>query len=587
MSHPCRVRFCIVFTCLFFSIVSWDNAQTAQNNPPLVKIVYFVPSDCKPLENRHERLGRVMKHIQDFYRSGMEKQGYGPMTFTLEWDSPDRIKIYEVRGKKRQSEYGRNDSGVVRNEVREALRAQGVNIDQELIVIFQVLLTWEDGKATELGPYVGGGSYRSGTAWVYDDALLDAALLPSKESGGYYGRPCSLGQFNTHYIGGVAHEMGHAFSLPHDCQLNSELRNLGTSLMGSGNHTYGQEERSEGKGSFLSASSALRLSKVRAFAGDLPNPNIRAQIQFENLVASHENDTIVLTGQVNAEPPLVGIIAYNDNENIGADYDAKSWVARLDGQQQFRLTIGELEQVPYQLRMTGVHENGMTSTVSVNYSVGKDGPDLAAINTMIPLQQLKTAFLAGDKEKLRKMVDKIVMDGLLGKEESTPPELLRKAKHFLRLLDTLPTAPPATIPANQISFDLSDAEFEEAKTGWGPIRRRNVPEDVLIEVGDEFFESGLYAHAPSLFRVRLDGKWETFETGFGLQNGHGGSVVFVIKGDGRELFRSETITVRQLRRATVSVKGMDVLELIAEDAGDGNNSDWGMWVEPILYLRQL
>jgi len=71
----------------------------------------------------------------NFYHKGMEKHGYGPMTFAFEWDSPDRMKIYEVQGKKRQSEYGRNDGGVVRNEVREALRAQGVNIDQEVIVI--------------------------------------------------------------------------------------------------------------------------------------------------------------------------------------------------------------------------------------------------------------------------------------------------------------------------------------------------------------------------------------------------------------------------------------------------------------------
>jgi len=541
-----------------------------------VKIVYFIPSDCEPLENRHERLGRVMKHVQDFYRNGMEKQGYGAMTFALEWDSPDRVKLYEVQGKKRQAEYGRNDSGVVRNEVREALRDQGVNADQEVIVIFQLLLKWEDGKATELGPYVGGGSYRSGTAWVYDDALLDAASLPSKEPGGYYMRPCSIGQFNTHYIGGVAHEMGHAFSLPHDCQLNSELQNLGNSLMGSGNHTYGKEERNEGNGSFLSAASAMRLSKVRAFAGDLPNTNRRAQMQFENLAANYENGEIVLTGQIAAEPPLVGIIAYNDNENIPSDYDAKTFVSKLDDQRRFRLTINELAQAPYQLRLTGVHENGMTSTIRVNYTVGEDGPDLATINAMTPLQQLKTAFLAGDQAKLRQTADS------LGNRRGVSPDLLRKAKHLLRLLDTPTPVSPMDRPLDEKSFDLSDAVFEEATTGWGAMQRRMVPEDVLIEIGDEFFESGLYAHAPALFRVRLGDQWEKFETGFGLQNGHGGSVVFVVMGDGKELFRSDRITARQLRRETVSVKGVDVLELIVEDAGDGNNSDWGMWVEPII-----
>jgi len=103
--------------------------------------------------------------------------------------------------------------------------------------------------------------------------------------------------------------MGHAFSLPHDCQLNSEFQILGNSLMGSGNHIYGKEERNEGKGTFLSASSAMRLSKVRVFAGDLPDVDKRPQWQFGKLVASHKNREITLTGQVTAEPPLVGIIA--------------------------------------------------------------------------------------------------------------------------------------------------------------------------------------------------------------------------------------------------------------------------------------
>ena len=576
MKNLHRVRLCIVVLCLVLCVPTGVNAQTTPTSPPAVKIVYFIPSDCVPLADRHKRLGRVMKHVQDFYRDGMEKHGYGPMTFALEWDSSDQLKIHDVQGKKQQSEYGRNDYDVVRNEVRDALRTQGVNIDQEMIVIFQLLLKWEDGKATELGPYVGGGSYRSGTAWVYDDALLDAALLPSKEPGGYYMYPCSIGQFNTHYIGGVAHEMGHAFSLPHDCQLNSELPILGNSLMGSGNHTYGKEERNEGKGSFLSASSAMRLSKVRAFAGDLPNTNRRVQMNFNNLTASYENGEIVLTGQVTAEPPLVGIIAYNDNEKIPSDYDAKSWVAKLDDQRRFRLTISELEKVPYQLRLTGVHENGMTSTLSVNYTVGEDGPDLAAINAMIPLQQLKTAFLTGDNATLQQMVD------LLENRRSVFPDLLRKARHLLRLLDKSTPVSPMDISPDEKSFDLSDAVFEEATTGWGAMQRRMAPEDVLIEIGDEFFESGLYAHAPALFRARLGGKWEKFQTGFGLQNGHGGSVVFVIKGDGKELFRSGKITARQLHRETVSVKGVDVLELIVEDAGDGNNSDWGVWVEPII-----
>ena len=83
---------------------------------------------------------------------------------------------------------------------------------------------------------------------MYDDQRLDPRLLSSKAPGGYYGGPCSLGEFNSHYIGGLAHELGHAFGLPHDCQREAERAKRGLSLMGGGNHTYGQEQRGEGPG---------------------------------------------------------------------------------------------------------------------------------------------------------------------------------------------------------------------------------------------------------------------------------------------------------------------------------------------------
>ena len=104
-------------------------------------------------------------------------------------------------------------------------------------------------RAIEVGPYVGGGNRLAGTAWVYDDERLDPQLLASQADGGYTGRPCSLGEFNSHYIGGVAHELGHAFGLPHDCQKESDLAR-GLSLMGGGNHTYGQEQRGEAPARF-------------------------------------------------------------------------------------------------------------------------------------------------------------------------------------------------------------------------------------------------------------------------------------------------------------------------------------------------
>ncbi len=561
---------------LSFVVVLGFGILNAQEVPPL-KIIYFVPTDCQPFENREERLGRVMTNIQEFYRRGMDANGYGSKTFQLEWDAPGKLKLYTVRGKKRQAEYGRNDGGIIRDEVRAALMERdGIEINEEVVLIFQVLLRWDGDQATELGPFVGGGGSLSGTAWVYDDPRLDAAKLSSKDPGGYYGGPCSIGRFNTHYIGGVAHELGHAFSLPHDCEKIDEKAKWGNSLMGSGNHSYGAELRSEGKGTFLSAASAMQLSTVRAFVGELPRARERAFWKVEELEATCRKEKIILVGRVTADPPLVGIIAYNDDSNVPDDYDAKTWTATPDAAGCFRFEIGEWKKSSYQLRLVGVHANGKTSRFVVDYLVGDKGPDLDPFNTAIPLAELKKFFLMGNRERIGEILDDLTT------QFPNDKVLQRKAKHLRDLLKTTALYDLNEQPDGVRRIDLSLAEFAAADVGWANPRRGNVPEDVFLEVGGEFFESGLYAHAPASYQFDLGGRWKTLKSGYGLQDGHGGSIVFVVRGDGKELFRSERVADRKLRRLDVDVKNVKRLELIVEDAGNGNNSDWGLWIEPTL-----
>ncbi|HEX7375901.1 MAG TPA: NPCBM/NEW2 domain-containing protein [Pirellulales bacterium] len=82
-------------------------------------------------------------------------------------------------------------------------------------------------------------------------------------------------------------------------------------------------------------------------------------------------------------------------------------------------------------------------------------------------------------------------------------------------------------------------------------------------------------------------QWQSVSTRFGLQDGHDGSVTFVIRGDSRELFRSPRVSDHTVRERTADVSGVDLLELIVEDAGDGNRGDWGVWLDPRLCGRMV
>lgn len=561
--------------------VSLGLAAGYQEPPPL-RVVYFVPADREPLPGYHERLDRVMTEVQRFYREGMQAAGYGPQTFTLERDDQGRLRLYLVRGRYPMREYGRNDAAKVRREVKEALTQHGIDADRETIVIFQVLLAWEGDRATEVGPYVGGGNHLGGTAWVYDDERLDPRLLPSKEPGGYYNGPCSLGQFNTHYIGGVAHEMGHAFGLPHDCETNADRPVRGRSLMGGGNHTYGRELRGEGPGTFLSDASAMQLAYVRPFAGERLDARVPPTCRLTALDAEFEQGRVVLSGSVEARPAAFGVIALNDGDSPPADYDAVGWTAKVDEQGRFRVEVGELRPGRSQLRLRVCHVNGAVSVFPFDYDVDERGmPRLDVFRMRVPLDEALQAFAARDRKRLEHLAD-VCRDRF-----PDLPELHRRIAHLMRLLEAVPPRPLAELPRDDEGWvSISGAAFRTATTGWGrPLRDQVLMErgePCFIQVGGRFFEHGLFAHAPSKYELEIDGKYARFRTGYGLQDGHKGSVAFVIRGDGRELFRSPVIQDAVPRNLDLSVEGIRVLELIVETGEDGPGSDWGVWLEPRL-----
>lgn len=547
--------------------------------PPPIRVVYFVPADREPLSNRVERLDRTLEDVRQFYRDGMVAAGYGPMTFELERDATGQLVLHEVRGRFPSRQYGRNDAHKVREEVHAALAKRGIDPNRELLLIVQVLLAWEGERAVEIGPYVGSGDGRYGAAHVYDDDRLDAARLESLEPGGWYGgRPCSIGRFNTHYIGGIAHELGHAFGLPHDCETESERRTRGRSLMGSGNHTYGEDRRGEGLGTFLSATSAMQLRWARSFAGDVPNSEIQPIADFAQFQVATTNGRLVLTGTVTGSPPVWGLAAWNDSAEKPNDYDAVGRAVHVGADGQFRLEIGELTPGRYELRFRTIHTNGRRTTRRFSYRVEPNGmPDGVAVDGGLHLERAIAARVDGDRVRAARIACEVLA-------RAPPGHIVwRKASHFLHLLDPPPPGPtPACVPERERVAELSSLAFTQASVGWGRVLRDETPETVFLTIDGEFFPRGLWAHAPAQHVFDLGSRWSRFRSHYGLHDQGRGSVVFVVRGDGREIYRSDVVRDHRLRTLEVDVRGVEQLSLVVEDAADGIRSDWGVWIHPVL-----
>ena len=94
--------------------------------------------------------------------------------------------------------------------------------------------------------------------------------------------------------------------------------------------------------------------------------------------------------------------------------------------------------------------------------------------------------------------------------------------------------------------------------------------------------SGLYAHAPSAYVFQVGKRWKTLAGRCGLADGHAGPVEFIVLGDGRELWRSGTVQAGAAKSFSVSLAGVDRLELKTQVATQNGNGTWGLWLDPTL-----
>lgn len=152
-----------------------------------------------------------------------------------------------------------------------------------------------------------------------------------------------------------------------------------------------------------------------------------------------------------------------------------------------------------------------------------------------------------------------------------------------------PKIAPATAPPAQSQMFLGDARPESSEVGWLEPAANCIPLNAeitspLLDSG-KIYATGLYAHAPSRYEFNLGGKWSRLRGAAGLHTAFQGrafGVLFVIKADGREVFRSPAVRGAKPVRYDVDMTGVKTLELVVEKAGAQNGGNWALWLEPAL-----
>ncbi len=550
-----------------------------------VHIVYLNPADRECLPDYQERLDRVMTEIQTWFRDEMERNGFEPMTFPLERDEDGKLVVHVVKGTRAYARGEEITSGEMRNQVKGPMLERGMDIDQEHIIIFAnaAFVTEKDGgKAVySSSHYVGSGSNRNGTAWAMDVDFLDPLNLPKTEPTIYDGgtRPYTLGRYMVTYIGGTAHEFGHSLGLPHNMETDEEREKLGIALMGSGNyHLFGKRAGMD-KDAFLTKAHATILSSHPLFTHDTTDIDARADkaCQFREIEFASGEGEYIISGRVESSPRAYAVVAYHDLMQHHVDYDSTSWVGNVDTSGRFEVHVGALTPGWYELRLRCFLVNGDYRQLRYRFTLNhtlKIPADKLRRQTLYELYA-KPAIEARDPKALLAGIEKLA---------DFNDVHYRRAKAYHRVMTRTPTEPQelSAIGDTVREVPLSSVKWASAEVGWAKPTRDRVPDGQPLESGEQFHETGLYAHANSSFVYNLDGKWKKFTSGYGLQNHAEGSVVFVVKCDGEERFRSELVDHWVEGRVDVDLTGVAQLELIVEDGGNGKWADCGLWFSPML-----
>ncbi len=564
---------------------AWEK-KDPEKGDRFVHLVYWTPSDREPAPRYRERLSAIFDDVQKFYAREMERNGFGPRAIKLVREADGLCKIHLVHGKEPYANYEVQSGSKIRKECLPELAKAGIDADKETIVLFCNMSNWDEKerKMSQNSPYYAAGSSWSGTAWQVDSPLLDLALLDKNEpklKDGQYGN-ISVGRYNSIFIGGVAHELGHALSIPHNRERPDQKDAFGTALMGSGNRTYGENLRGEGKGTFLTMGEAMRLASHPMFSGSVKGFRGKPSAELHDVKLTPNGKSFTVTGRVTANPPVYGIVGYTDPAG-GSNYDATTYTAVPDADGRFTFECnaltagkaGELRIVAFQVNGAKVSDASPVNDPTFPYFVEADGT--VDLGPSVAREQLAglIAAINGTKAEAAKAE--------LQKFEGTKPEprMLEIARQLAATLDATKPATPAEVTGDKLS--LSTAATKEASVGYGrPVANRLPGDDALLMVGSRLYSTGLYAHAPARHVWDLGGKWGRLAGKAGVADGHGGTVVFSIVADGREIWHSRMMKEGDTATYDVPVKDAKVLELVVTDGGDGTRSDWGVWLEPTL-----
>ena len=323
-------------------VVLADYWAKETRNARVLHVAYFCPADRTPAPQYQERLTRILEDISAFYTAQFQHYNLACDGIPFERSADGRLVIHLVQGTQPAADYSEAKSaGEIKRDVEKVMSAACVAVKSNHVVVFTRLGNYDGTKTSHNSPYCGAGDCRNGFCWQFDSDILDTHLLPKTTpfvDDKQYGH-INLGRYNSIFIGGTAHELGHLFGLPHNATTPENLKGVGHSLMGDGNRHYHEELQGAGKGSFIPLADALMLCTNPLFS----RVDKGLSEKWQSSIVDPAFDTSVagrfkITGHYTSNQPIYGVVAYV-NPNVKDDHGAVSYLGTLGADNSFSIDV--------------------------------------------------------------------------------------------------------------------------------------------------------------------------------------------------------------------------------------------------------
>ncbi len=333
----------IVFVLTLCLPVSVLHAEDADERPVL-RVVFFMPSDVEPPDGVRERLKEYVDYAQMFYGKWMAHWGYPcEQPLAVKRDDEGYPEVLFVKGRETEASGRYKQLGFQGEVIEEACKKYGLDPEGQVWWIFTY-------KGPQRRGFRGGGNALHGgtSTSIYD---------PSDE--GHLRLDDDLGSDEQARLKskGSIHELGHALGLPHIGPLDED--GFGNSLMGPVIKAYRNKHPDETR-VYLTEASAAMLWKHPLFSGTTQDRAVTPALDFADITFTHDKQAgkVIVAGKVVSDHTAHSVVVANESDATRNDYWRKSYVGRVGEDGTFRVEVDELDEADGFLRIVSCFDNG-------------------------------------------------------------------------------------------------------------------------------------------------------------------------------------------------------------------------------------